>query len=155
MATVTVVRKREGKEIVGVFSEYDKAIEYCEKHDPCDGTSGDEDLQAKDFELDGLVEPEDRRELIPGHPRNPMPEPTTRDKELAEPNDHYFKIAAKVVDVCADGIGNIDAEDVIVEAVAQILADEREKYEERITKLKETQMELYATIEGLGGNENE
>ena len=69
MAKVTVVTKHAYSSemddvfIVGVFSNDQDALKYCEINDPTE-----ESLSADEFEIDALLEDEFKRELMPGHP---------------------------------------------------------------------------------------
>ena len=73
MAKVTVVTKwkadtNESMRLIGVFSDHQQAIGYCEKHDPEHKATSPEGLYADEYEIDALVDDEFKRELMPGHP---------------------------------------------------------------------------------------
>ena len=64
---VTIVYDKTGggpafEKIVGLFSDHDPAIAYCDHKDPKEVR-----LAADDYTIDELVEPEDRREIWAGN----------------------------------------------------------------------------------------
>ncbi len=68
MATVTVVMEFDGSKfikVVGVFSDDQMALNYCDKHN---SRSSDETLLTDRNELDGLVDDENKPELPSNHP---------------------------------------------------------------------------------------